>query len=112
MHEISILYSAAELAVQSAGEFGLDEISEMNLELGELSGVLPNVFTEYFDYVKAQFPMLLNAELKLRMIPGRGICDDCGTVYNVMQHEGKCPVCGSGQKTIMSGRDVKLVSIA
>lgn len=112
MHEIGILYSAAEAASKCAKENGLEEIHVISLELGELAGVLPNIFTEYFDYVKAQFPMLKNAEMELKTVPGEALCNECGTMYNVMKNEGKCPNCSSAAKKILSGRDVRLMSIA
>lgn len=112
MHEIGILYSAAETAARCAEENGLEEIHVISLELGELAGVLPNVFTEYFDYVKAQFPILKNAEMELKTVPGEALCSDCGAMYNIMKNEGKCPCCSSMAKEILSGRDVRLMSIA
>lgn len=112
MHEIGMLYSAAETAVEYADSNGLDEVNLISLELGELAGVVPNVFTEYFDYVKEQFPKLKNAHLELKVIPGEAVCSDCGSMYNVMKTEGKCPRCQSRDKTIISGRDIRLMSIA
>lgn len=112
MHEIGILYSAARTASQCAQENGLDEIHVISLELGELAGVLPNIFTEYFDYVKAQFPLMKNAVMELKTVPGEALCSECGTMYNVMQNEGKCPNCSSGAKKILSGKDIRLMSIA
>lgn len=112
MHEIGMLYSAAQTASQYAQKNGLEEVHVISLELGELSGVLPNVFTEYFDYVKAHFPLLKNAELELEIVPGEALCDECGTLYNVMKNEGKCPNCSSTAKKILSGRNVRLMSIA
>lgn len=112
MHEIGILYSAAETAVHYADRFDLEEVNYISLELGELAGVLPDVFTQYFDYVKQQFPKLAKAELRMKMVPGEALCGECGCMYNVMKHEGKCPRCLSSEKTVLSGRDVRLISIS
>ncbi len=112
MHEIGILYSAAETSSQYAQKNGLEEVHVISLELGELAGVLPNVFTEYFDYVKAQFPLLKGAELELKNVPGKALCNECGTLYNVMKNKGKCPSCSSTAKKILSGKNIRLMSIA
>lgn len=112
MHEVGILYSAAEIAVKYADDYQMDNIHTLSLELGELAGVLPEVFTQYFDYVKQQFPKLEKAELALKFVPGEAVCNDCECMYNVMQNKGLCPVCSSANKTVISGRDVKLISIA
>lgn len=112
MHEIGILYSAAETAVRYADQYDMDEIHSISLELGELAGVLPNIFTDYFDYVKREFPKMSHAELFLKIVPGEAMCEDCQCMYNVMKNEGKCPNCESKMKTILSGRDVRLMSIS
>lgn len=112
MHEIGMLYSAAETAVCYADRYDMSEVKFIALELGELAGVLPEVFTQYFDYVKQQFPKLAKAELQMKMIPGEGLCSECGCMYNVMRNEGKCPCCASREKKVLSGRDVRLISIA
>ena len=112
MHEIGLLYSAAETAVKYADGNDITEVNSILLELGELAGVVPNVFTGYFDYVKEQFPKLRKAQLQLKIVPGEALCDNCGCMYNVMSSEGKCPRCESRVKTILSGRDVRLMSIS
>jgi len=69
MHEIGMLYSAAKTATRYADQNGLDEVHSISLELGELAGVLPDVFTDNFGYVKQEFPKLANTELFLKIIP-------------------------------------------
>ena len=32
-------------------------------------------------------------------------CDECNELFNVIEHEGYCPNCGSFEKTILSGKD-------
>lgn len=111
MHEIGMLYQTAKMATEFAEKNHVEEIKYIALEIGELAGVLPEIFTEYFPYVAGQYPKLKNAELRLHKIPAEGLCDECHCMYNVMQQEGECPNCHSRSKTILSGRDVKLLRI-
>lgn len=111
MHEIGMLYQTAKMATSFAEKNNVDEVKYIAVEIGELSGVLPEIFTEYFPYVAEQYPKIRNAELKLHKVSGEGLCDECHCMYNVMRHKGTCPNCNSQSKTILSGRDVKLLQI-
>lgn len=61
-----------------------------------------------------QFPKPGKAALELKFVPGGAVYSDCECecMYNVMKHKGMCPSCSSANKTVISGRDVKLISIA
>ena len=111
MHEIGMLYRTAETATRFAEEKGIDAILSIHIDLGELSGALPQVFTSYFPFVAEQYPCLKDAKLHLRTIPGEALCSRCQSLYNVMRQKGVCPGCQSREKTILGGQDIKLVSI-
>lgn len=111
MHEIGMLYQTAKLATEYAEKNALDQIGFISIDIGELSGALPKVFEDYFPYVAEQFPKVQSADLRLRVIPGEAMCDECKCMYNVMKQEGICPRCGCGDKTIISGREVRLRNI-
>ncbi len=111
MHEIGMLRQAAELADRIAEENGSDEVQEIVIELGELAGVVPQIFTDYFGYFSEQYPRLKNTELKLHTVKGEGLCSDCKCLYNIMKQEGTCPRCGSKEKMVLGGTEVKVVSV-
>lgn len=106
MHEIGLLYSIAETAEKCAEENKASSVESIWVEVGELAGVLPDIFTGYFRYVADQYPLLKQAELKIRTIPGEAVCMKCGKMYNVMRNEGRCPSCGAADKKIMSGQNM------
>lgn len=111
MHEMGMMYQLAEIATNFADENDIDEIKQVNVEVGELAGVFPEIFTDFFPYVAEQYPKLRHAKLKLRPAPGEGLCENCHSIYNVMKYEGECPRCHSHVKKILGGRDVKLLSL-
>ncbi len=111
MHELGLLYQTAETATRYAEENQIDEVKSITIEIGELSGALPNIFTDLFPMIAERFPRLQNAELLLTSVPGEGLCLDCHCLYNIMRQEGMCPRCGSREKTILGGKDVRLMSI-
>lgn len=111
MHEIGMLYQTAETATRYAEENGIEAVRSIRIDIGELSGALPQVFTSYFPYIAEQFPRLKGAKLQLHTIPGEALCANCQNLYNVMKQEGVCPCCQSREKTILGGQDIKLMSI-
>ena len=103
MHEIGIARQILRTVEKYAGENGADEIAEVVCDCGELSLVIP-------EYLEKTYPMVIkgtilqNAKLTLNTVPGLAECDDCDEIFNVVEHKGYCPVCGSFNKTVLSGK--------
>ena len=104
MHEIGIVRSMCKTVVDYARENNVRHISEIVCEVGELSLVLPQYVEELFPPVAEGTP-LEGVKLILETVPGMAECDDCDEIFNVIEHEGYCPNCGSFEKTILSGKD-------
>lgn len=111
MHEVGILYTVVETVSKIAAENQVDHVKFIHLEIGELAGILPEIFEKYYSMVVDDFPVLAGSELKIRMIPGEALCNDCHALYNVMRNEGKCPKCQSRYKTILGGQELVLKEI-
>ena len=111
MHELGLLYQTAETATRYAEDNGIEAVKEITIEIGELSGALPDIFTELFPLITEEFPRLKDAALRLTSARGEGLCLDCSCLYNVLQQEGACPRCGSHNKKVLGGTDVRLMSI-
>ena len=47
--------------------------------------------------------ILEKAKLVMNVVPGIAECDECDELFNVIEHEGYCPNCGSFDKTVLSG---------
>jgi hydrogenase nickel incorporation protein HypA/HybF len=111
MHEIGIVRSMCKTVVDYAHEHNVKNVAEIVCEVGELSLVIPEYVEELFPPVKADIPELKDTKLILEIIPGLAECDDCDEIFNVVQHEGYCPNCGSFNKTVLSGRDFNVKEI-
>ena len=111
MHEISVLKKAIDLAEETAVANNIEKISYITLEVGELSGYLPVFFERYFDIVIEGRPMFEGAELRMTRPRGEGLCLDCYSMYNIMEHEGVCPKCGSRNKKVLGGQQFSLKDI-
>ena len=105
MHEISVLTRTVDLVENVARDNGLDHVSFITLEVGELSGYVPRFFESYFPVVTEGRPMFTNTELRILSVRGQALCRQCQSLYNVMKNEGCCPRCGSREKEILGGRE-------
>lgn len=105
MHEIGVLTKAVNIVEQTARENGVERVSFITLEVGELTGYLPVFFEKYFPIVTEDRPMFDGTKLQIQVIKGQALCRECGALYNVMRHEGKCPRCTSRNKEILGGQE-------
>lgn len=103
MHEIGILCQVVREVERVAKENHVDKVDGVVLQIGELTGMVPSFFEDYYDMVTEDHPVVAGSQLGVEIIPGEGRCRDCGQVYNVAACEGACPDCGSRDKDILSG---------
>lgn len=111
MHEISVLKQAVDIAEQTAIENNIPRIACLTLEVGELSGYLPVFFHKYYPVVIENRSVFEDSELKIISVAGEALCKECNAMYNVMREEGRCPKCGSRNKTILGGQEFRIKEI-
>lgn len=111
MHEIGALHQMVVKAEKIANEHHVRRIKALNIELGELSGMLPEFFEQYYDIVTEKRDIFKGSTLNITMIPGECLCCDCHAMFNVVKNKGICPRCGSREKKILSGTDLVLKNI-
>ena len=110
MHEIGIVRQLVRTVTDFAAENGVSDIREVVVDCGELSLVIPEYLQELYPAV-TKGSILENAELKICMVPGLAECEDCDEIFNVVEHKGYCPNCGSFDKTVLSGKDFTIREI-
>lgn len=113
MHEIGVVRQMCKTVIDFAAENHLQSISEIVVEIGELSLIIPKYVEDVYPLV-IEDTMLQDTKLIIEEIPGLAECDECDEIFNVVENEGYCPNCGSFEKTVLSGRDfnIKEVHIA
>ena len=104
MHEIGVVRAMVQTVTDYAAANHIDEISEIVADCGELSLVIPKYVEDIYPHV-VEDSFLKNTKLILNFVPGMAECDECNEVFNVVEHKGYCPHCGSFEKTILTGRD-------
>lgn len=110
MHEIGIVRQLVRTVTDFAAEHGVSRICEVAVDCGELSLVIPDYLRELYP-VAVKGSILENAKLSINMVPGLAECEDCDEIFNVIEHKGYCPNCGSFNKTVLSGKDFTIREI-
>ena len=104
MHEIGVVRSMVKTVTDFAQANNIAEVTEIVLDIGELSLVIPKYVEDIYPVV-VEDTFLKDTKLIINIIPGMAECDECNELFNVIEHEGYCPNCGSFEKTILSGKD-------
>ena len=105
MHELSIVMSIVEIASEQATLAKADAIEEIELDIGELSGVEMQAFDFAWQQVIKDTP-LQHAERVVNRIEGLGCCTDCNIEFSVHQLYDACPVCNGHFITIKKGKEL------
>ena len=110
MHELGIMFNVIRSVESFAIKNGVNKIDTLVLQIGELSPVVPQ-------YIEACYPaavdgtLLQETKLKIEIIPGNALCKKCNTVFNLLEHNKKCPQCGDGDWDILSGKEFMIKQI-
>lgn len=110
MHEIGIVREALKTVEQYAKNNDVDKISEIVMQVGEVSLVVPQYLEEIYPIV-VKDTQFADTKLIIEIVEGFAECDDCDAIYNLVKCEGICPDCGSQSKTVLSGRDCTIKEI-
>ena len=73
MHELGVLFQAVKTVNRIAEENRIGKVAYMTLEIGESSGFLPVFFKKLFPVAIEKFPVLAEAELRMEVVPGKGL---------------------------------------
>lgn len=104
MHELGILNSVLKTIEQTMQEENLSHIEKVVLQVGEISGVIPQYITECFPAAiyKTRFEDL---KLEMEVVEGIVCCNDCGEEFNGYKYFLRCPKCSGENLTALSGRE-------
>jgi len=110
MHEYSIVDSLLQLAEEHAIKNRATKVTKLEIKIGVLSGVEPELLKTAFDTFK-EGTMCENAEFIMNIQPVVVRCRKCNTQSTLKKDEYLCPHCGSGDLEIIDGEDMYLMSL-
>ena len=106
MHELSITQSVVDAVTRRMGDA---PIRRVRLEIGKLSGLVPDAVRFCFDLVTAG-TSLDGAELEIDEPHGRVACRGCGTEFDSDDVLALCR-CGSADVELLRGRELRIRSV-
>jgi len=110
MHELSIAMSIVEMAEDYAAREKADQVLEMEIEVGELSGVV----TEALEFALEEAvtgTICEKARWKIINIPAEVRCRSCGHLFRTDSLFSACPRCGEFGVELVKGDEMRLHSI-
>jgi hydrogenase nickel incorporation protein HypA/HybF len=111
MHEMGIAMQIVEIAAASIpAEMAGSRVATVNLKVGKLSAIVPDSLRFCFEAVSRD-TALEGARLHIMEVPVRAACNACRKEWTIEQPAFKCPVCDSGDITLLTGRELDIESI-
>ncbi|MEU8774855.1 hydrogenase maturation nickel metallochaperone HypA [Streptomyces sp. NPDC048606] len=112
MHEMSIAMAVVGQVEEAAGAGGARRVDRVELQVGELAGVVPDSLAFCFELACAG-TVLEGAVLVTRPVPARARCGGCAHEWAVgMPPDLCCPGCGRASDVeLISGRELRILSV-
>ena len=92
-------------------ENGLSRIESVTLEIGEVSGILPEFLRKCWGFATTRSRYAKDAKLIIEMLPAVTLCKDCGKEYETMTYGRECPHCGSSNTVLLCGNEYNIKEI-
>ena len=111
MHEMGIILHIAKMLDETAEEQHITKIGSVTLEVGEVSGIMTDLFVDCWNYFKVKHPVLAESELRLVTIPAVTFCGSCGKTYETVKYGKECPYCHSEETWRVDGNQCVIKEI-
>ena len=113
MHELGIVFEIQKRVAAVAEENGLalSDIAQVVVEVGEASTIVPRYLKECWPAATDGTEME-QAELVVELLIAKVRCKKCGTVYEYLKNNKKCPACGAWECVMVTGQEFNIKEIA
>ncbi len=110
MHEISIMDSALNLALDQARAAGAKRVHLIRLRIGALSGVVPEALEFAFEALTPG-TAAEGGRLVIEPVPARFWCRTCEREFEADDLLAECPQCHQPSRDLRGGRELELASL-
>jgi hydrogenase nickel incorporation protein HypA/HybF len=110
VHELSIMQSALEVALEQARQAGAARVCALHLRIGALSGVVPEALEFAFGALTPGTPAE-GAELVIEPIAARFWCATCQREFAADEMLAECPECHQPSAELRAGRELEVASL-
>lgn len=108
MHELGIVMQVIDQVEAVAEENEVDQVKKLRMEVGEVSSIVPELFTDCFQWAKKKTKHMADTELELIVLEGISYCQNCKETYRTTAYGKECPHCGSHDTYLVTGNEVTI----
>lgn len=105
MHEMGIVIHLAKTLNEMAEENHITKFGSVTLQVGEVSGIVNDLFLDFWSYYRDKQPLLVECEMKIEPIEAITHCDECGQNYPTVKYGRTCPYCNSEKTWLITGNE-------
>lgn len=111
MHELGIVFNIIKSIEEVGEENSLTQVESVTLEIGEVSGIVPEYLIDCWKWAAAKSELLKGSELKVEQIDAVTYCEGCGSTYPTVEFAKICPHCKSEKTYLLTGNEVNIKEI-
>lgn len=112
MHELGIVMQVIDQVEKVAAQSDVTKVLKLNMEVGEVSSVVPALFTDCFEWAKKKTKYMRETQLEIVLLEGISYCQDCKQTYRTTDYAKQCPHCGSFHTYLVTGNEINIRDIA
>jgi hydrogenase nickel incorporation protein HypA/HybF len=110
MHELTIAMEILEIADDYAKKANSNIAAEIEIEVGELSGVEFDALDFALEISKKN-TVIENANINIKKIKGKAKCNICTKEFEIDNLYSICPFCNQNNFTVIDGKQLKVKTI-
>ncbi len=111
MHELGIVSGVLDTVRNTVRHEHAVRALEVRLRIGDMAQVVSESLDFAWDVLCDEDPITAGCALVVEEVHPRSRCLACGNEFDHDCHHFRCPACGSGDTTLLAGRELDIVSI-
>lgn len=108
---MGIVLHLAKTLEQTAKEQNIVKIGKVTLQVGEVSGIMTDLFSDCWNYFKERHPVLSESTLDIETTHAVTFCDNCKKEYETVKYGRQCPYCDSYETWLIKGNECVIKEI-
>ena len=110
MHELSLAENIITIVREEMEKHHATALNILHLAVGKMSGVVPESLSFCLELI-TQGTDLQGVKVVIDVIPLCCECRGCGKEFEISQFTAACPLCGSRDIIMISGRELSIVEL-
>lgn len=111
MHELGIVVHLIDRLEEIARKNNAKKVLRVTLEIGEVSGIVNDLFLDAYTWSKKKSEVLYGSELEIIPLKAFSYCRDCRNTFSTVESGKKCPKCKSENTYLLTGDEINIRNI-